>query len=174
MALDHQRTGPLEELWRDAARLRRANSLEERTEKRLRVARRSPEERAPRLVCVDDRVPAGDAEARRLDHGQRTKDLRSASGGGERDHPAVGVPDEVRAGLQELLEPDGFVLEIDAVDIGPRWEAAAIRRDELEPLGERPLRRPGRIAVDDASVHEQEPGGGHVRERNELARKCGN
>ena len=74
----------------------------------------------------------------------------------QRDHAAVGVPDDVRPRLEELLEPHRFVLEIDAVDLRPGREAAPVREDELEAVGERFLRRPGQLRVDDGTVHEQE------------------
>jgi hypothetical protein len=44
------------------------------------------------------------------------------------------VPDEVRAGREELLQPDRLVVEIDALDLRPGWEAAPVRDDEIEAL----------------------------------------
>jgi hypothetical protein len=65
------------------------------------------------------------------------------------------MPNEVRARLDELLEPHGVVLEVDADCIRPGREAAAVRDDELKALCERSLSRPGGLAVDDAAVDEE-------------------
>jgi hypothetical protein len=64
----------------------------------------------------------------------------------------------MRPRLDELLEPDGFVLEVDPLDVRPRREPAPVRDDELEALRERPLCRPGCVAVDDAAVDEEDAG----------------
>src|SRR6478735_9365848 len=62
----------------------------------------------------------------------------------------------MRARLEELLEPDRLVLEVDPIDLRSWWEAAPVGEDELEAVGERLLRRPGQLRVDDGTVHEQE------------------
>jgi hypothetical protein len=70
------------------------------------------------------------------------------------------VPDEVRSRLHERLEPNRLVLEVDALDVRAGREAAPVRDDELEALRERPLGRPGGLAVDDAAVDEEDAGAG--------------
>src|SRR6476646_99812 len=62
----------------------------------------------------------------------------------------------MRARLEELLEPDRLVLEVDPIDLRSWREAAPVREDELEAVGERLLRRPGQLRIDDGTVHEQE------------------
>jgi hypothetical protein len=74
------------------------------------------------------------------------------------------------AGLQITIEPYRLILEVDALDVGTGREAAAIRDYEVEPIGERPLRSPGQLAVDDASVDEKEACPAHRRHRARGAR----
>jgi hypothetical protein len=71
------------------------------------------------------------------------------------------VADEMRSGLVELLEPDGLVLEVDALDVGSGREPAPVRDDELEALLQRPLRAPRDLAVHDAAVDEEEVRAAH-------------
>src|SRR5581483_7991480 len=103
----------------------------------------------------------GDPEARRLDHGQRAEPLGVAGAAEERDHAAVRMADEMRAVLDQRLEPGRLVLEVDRVDVRPRREPAPVRDHELEPLRERALRGPRDVAVDDAPVHADDAGAGH-------------
>jgi hypothetical protein len=63
------------------------------------------------------------------------------------------VPDKVRARHDELLEPDGLVLEVDMFDVRSRREPAPVRRHDLEALGERFLGAPGQVRVDDGTVN---------------------
>ena len=157
MALHHQRPGALDERGRElSGRNRGADPFEERAQERRRVAGLLPEEGALPLVGVDDGVAVPDSEARRLDHGQRADAPGVERRGEERDHAAVRVPDEVRARLDVPSEPVRLVLEVDARHLGAGREAAPVRHDELEPLGERPLRRPCDVAVHDAPVHEED------------------
>ena len=71
----------------------------------------------------------------------------------QRDDAAVGVADEVRSGLQELLEPYRLVLEIDLLDVRPGRKTAPVRRHDLEPVGEGFLGAPGQVRVDYGTVN---------------------
>jgi len=68
------------------------------------------------------------------------------------------MSDEMRPRLEVSLEPDRLVLEVDVLHVRAGRETAPVRDDELESLRERPLRRPGRLAVDDAAVDEEDAG----------------
>ena len=63
------------------------------------------------------------------------------------------MPHEMRARLDELLQPHRLVLEVDALDVGPGREAAPVRRHDLEAVGERFLSAPGQLRVDDGTVN---------------------
>jgi hypothetical protein len=63
------------------------------------------------------------------------------------------VPDDVRSGLEKLLQPHRLVLEIDALHVRPGRESATVRRHDLEPLRERFLGAPGQVRVDDGTVN---------------------
>ena len=159
-ALDPQGARPLEEPRREVAgRDGRTDSLQEVAQETLVIARAV----LPELdgACGEGsggRIVPRDPERGRLDHRQREQPVGVTEGGEKRDHAAVRVSDEVRPRLDELLEPDGLVLEVDPLDIRPRREPAPVRDDELEALGERPLCRPGCITVDDAAVDEEDAG----------------
>ena len=79
-------------------------------------------------------IAPGHGERGRLDDGERAQELRPPRRGEERDHAAVRVPDEVRARLEELVEPGRLVLEVDRLDVRAGREAAPVRDDELEAL----------------------------------------
>jgi len=70
------------------------------------------------------------------------------------------MPDEVRSRLDELLEPHCLVLEVDTLNVWAGRKAAPVRDDELEALLERPLFRPGRLAVDHTAMDEKDAGAG--------------
>ena len=97
-----------------------------------------------------------DPRRRRLDHGQRAHDFRSRSGGEQGDHGAVGVTDEVVAGLEQSGDELRIHLEVDPLDGRIRREPGPADNDELEPLFEGELRAPGRLASDDTAMHEYE------------------
>ena len=156
-SLDHQRPGALEELRREVAgRGGGADEDEEAAQELRRIAWAVPPVLLdPRHELVRRGNAARDPERRRLDHGERPEQLGPASRQKERAHAAVRVPDKVRAGHEELLEPDGLVLEVDMFDVRSRREPAPVRRHDLEALGERFLGAPGQVRVDDGTVNEQ-------------------
>jgi len=67
------------------------------------------------------------------------------------------MPDEMVAGSNLCAEEIRIQLEIDALDRQARRKAAALDENELEALGQRALRAPGRAGADDAPVNEDEP-----------------
>jgi hypothetical protein len=70
------------------------------------------------------------------------------------------MPDQMRSGVDELVEPRRLVLEVDPLDVRAGREAAPVRDDELEALREGALGRPGDLAIDDAAVDEEDPRSG--------------
>ena len=88
--------------------------------------------------------------------------------GKQRDDAAVGVPDEMVARPDDVLEPDGIVVEVDALDGRVRRESRPVRQHELEPRRELALPAPGQGGIGDAAVEEDEPGPCH--EPNPIAR----
>ena len=117
---------------------------------------------APRsdTICATKRLDRGDAprepEGRRLDERQRGDALRPQAGRDQRDDGAVGVPDEVRPGLEELCDLGSLLRPVDPRQRRIRPVATAIGDDEPEAVGQRRLRGPGRGAVRDAAVDEHE------------------
>jgi hypothetical protein len=66
------------------------------------------------------------------------------------------VSDEVIPAAEEAGHEVCIALEVDTLDGRVRRKAGAVEDDELELLGERSLRRPGRPPGDHASVHQHE------------------
>ena len=60
------------------------------------------------------------------------------------------------AGPQEVRDEVGVRLEVDPLDRRVRREPGALDDEELEALGERPLRAPGRTPAEDAPVNEDD------------------
>ena len=120
---------------------------------------------------VHVRVPAREAEGRRLADRQRADAVRVRGGDQQRDHAAVGVADQVGALAEQRRQLLGLPLEVDPLQQRSRRVAAAVRRDHLEPLLERrPHRRPG-LGVPDAAVDQDDP---HARSYvNKVGRKRG-
>src|SRR6266508_6446553 len=72
--LDGERPGTLEQRSRKLARrCRNADSCEECAQEGVRMVAETPELCTSGLISIDNLVPAGDAEAGRLDHGQRAE-----------------------------------------------------------------------------------------------------
>ena len=63
---------------------------------------------------------------------------------------------EMVSRCQEVGDERGVVLEVDAIDGRVRREARPFDDDELEPVGQRALRRPRPASPDDAPVDEDE------------------
>ena len=122
--------------------------------RRDRPARRGTT-RPPR---ARSRRPAGRPRATASAGGSMTvSDARSIPGRREqRDDAAVGVPDEVVARPELRPEPLCVLGEVDAVGRRAGREARPVHDDELPSLGERALARPGRVAVRDAPVDEDD------------------
>ncbi len=61
------------------------------------------------------------------------------------------------AGLEQVGDEPRVRLEVDASHRRIRREAGTVEHDELEAVGEWPLRRPRRATVHDAPVDEHDP-----------------
>ena len=85
---------------------------------------------------------------------------RTSSGterrGEQRDHAAVGVPDEVRPTGDYLGDELGVGLEVDSVDRRIGREAGALDDLDRKSVPEPALGVPGRASTRDAAVHEHE------------------
>ncbi len=60
------------------------------------------------------------------------------------------------AGLEQLRDELRVRFEVDPLDGWVRRKPRPVENDELEPLGQRKLRAPGRAATDDTAVDEHE------------------
>ena len=158
--LEHQRPRALQEPRRRARRRRerRADCLEERAQEGLRLARtRRPDRGRAADVLLHGRLAPGDAERRRLEHGQRPDSSRPQPRREQRDHAAVGVPDEVGGRIEEGGDESCVVVEVDRLRLGVRREARAVEDDQLEPLRQRREDGAPRGApVRHAAVHEHD------------------
>jgi hypothetical protein len=154
-ALDHRRQRPgLERSRQGVGELQRA--AHEWQKVREVFARLAGGVAHLRQELLDRRIPARDAECRRLVHGQRaqTVRLRRREQG---DHASVGMPYEMVAGLQQLGDRLRLRLKVGSVDRGVRRIARPIRNHQRVAVGQRPERIPRRAPVADASMHEDDP-----------------
>jgi hypothetical protein len=96
------------------------------------------------------------AECRRLGHGERTQigRLRRQQG----DDAAVGMSEQMIFRLEHFEQLAGLSLEVDVLERWVRGIARTCGHDERVAVGERPLRRPARVAA--RAVDENEPRAG--------------
>jgi hypothetical protein len=105
---------------------------------------------------LDRWVPTRDVEGGRLDDRQRGE--RRPSRREERDDGAVGVRNEVVAGLEQRRDLLRLSLEVDRPERWVRRVSGPGGDDELEALGERLLRVPREPPRRDRPVDQHEPG----------------
>jgi hypothetical protein len=107
-----------------------------------------------REEVLDRGVPARDAERRRLVDCERADGALGRDQ--QRDDTSVGMADEVVSGLHDRADFGCLLLEVQALEWRIRRVAGAVDDHELEPFRERPHGLPGRGAVSDAPVNEDD------------------
>lgn len=134
----------------------------------LEVGRALVQKLARGDLRVDPRIARRHPQAARLRDGQRAHGVRSQRRRVQRDHRAVGVPDEMRAVAEQLGDHRRLGLEVAADKRRAAGEARPVGQHERPLLAQRQLVAPRQLGAHHAAVHEHHGRSGAAAQHVEI------